>query len=93
MPPSPAVQRELFVPPRGNAQILAGDCRDLLPTLADASIDAVITDPPYPEIDRAYGRLTELEWHELMREVVRETRRVLKPTAPRSSSCNRTPSM
>src|ERR1019366_3942891 len=26
--------------------------------------------PPYPEIDREYGRLTEAEWHELMRTVV-----------------------
>lgn len=45
----------------------------------DASVDAVITDPPYPEISRPYGRLTEAEWWELMRDVVRETRRVLKP--------------
>ena len=24
-----------------------GDCLDILPTLADGSVDAVITDPPY----------------------------------------------
>lgn len=27
--------------------LLQGDCLDLLPTLADASIDAIVTDPPY----------------------------------------------
>lgn len=28
-------------------RILHGDCRDLLPTLPDASVDSVVTDPPY----------------------------------------------
>jgi hypothetical protein len=28
-------------------QILAGDCRDVLRTLPDASIDSIVTDPPY----------------------------------------------
>jgi len=63
-----------------SVQLLHGDCRALLPGLPDASIDAVISDPPYPEIDRAYGRLTEAEWMALMQNVVRECRRVLKPT-------------
>jgi len=57
-----------------------GDCLDILPTIADASVDAVITDPPYPEIDRPYGRLTEAQWWDLMMGVCKETRRVLKPT-------------
>jgi DNA modification methylase len=39
-----------------------------------------LTDPPYPEIDREYGRMTEAEWHDLMKTVVTEGRRVLKPT-------------
>src|SRR5207302_6393272 len=45
----------------------------------DASVDAVITDPPYPEVRRDYGRLTEAAWHALMDEVVAQARRVLKP--------------
>jgi DNA modification methylase len=45
-----------------------------------ASVDLILTDPPYPEIDREYGKLTEGEWHELMHAVVTEGRRVLKPT-------------
>jgi DNA modification methylase len=57
-----------------------GDCLDVLKTLPAASVDCVVTDPPYPEIEREYGRWTEAEWHELMRSVVTETRRVLKPT-------------
>ena len=58
-----------------------GDCVDWLRTLPDASVDAVITDPPYPEIDRPYGRLTESEWWSLIVEgVIPEVRRILKPT-------------
>jgi DNA modification methylase len=58
-----------------------GDCLDILPTLPDASVDCVVTDPPYPEIDRPYGRLTEAEWWELIVEgVIPQVRRVLKPT-------------
>lgn len=57
-----------------------GDCVAVLPTLPDASIDAVITDPLYPEIDREYGRVTEAEWQAVMRDVVVQTRRILKPS-------------
>lgn len=60
-------------------EIHYGDCREILRTLPNSSVDAVITDPPYPEISRDYGRLTEVEWHALMRDVVAEVRRVLKP--------------
>ena len=45
-----------------------------------ASVDAVITDPPYPEIDRDYGRMSESEWQDMMRSVVHQCRRVLKPS-------------
>lgn len=61
-------------------EILTGDCLEILPTIPAGSIDAVITDPPYPEIDREYGRLSEADWFGLMRGVVRETRRILKPS-------------
>jgi DNA modification methylase len=63
-----------------SVDLYCGDCRDVLPTLPDASVDAIITDPPYPEIDRPYGRLTEAEWWDLMMVVCREARRILKPT-------------
>ena len=81
-PTPPAVHRP---PDERRARIAAttlhhGDCQDVLPTLPTACVDVVFADPPYPEIDRAYGRLTEPAWHEMMRSVVRECRRVLKPT-------------
>jgi site-specific DNA-methyltransferase (adenine-specific)/site-specific DNA-methyltransferase (cytosine-N4-specific) len=56
------------------------DAADGLRTLPDGSVDAVVTDPPYAEVDRAYGRLTETQWRDLMDGVVAETRRVLAPT-------------
>lgn len=55
------------------------DALALLRALPDASVNAVITDPPYPEVDRDYGRLTEDDFHVLMHGVVKEIRRILKP--------------
>lgn len=60
--------------------LLRGDCRDVLKTLPSQSVDAIITDPIDPEVSRAYGRISEADWHDLMRVVVRESRRVLKPS-------------
>ena len=62
------------------AHIIHGDCLDILPTLPDASFDAVITDPPYPHIKREYGMWTADEWLAMMRRLVPELRRVLTPT-------------
>ncbi len=33
----------------GDCSLYLGDCRKLLPTLAPGSVDAVVTDPPYPD--------------------------------------------
>ena len=60
-------------------EVINSDCLEALSEFPDASIDAVITDPPYPEISRPYGRMTEAEWHKLMEGVIHETRRILKP--------------
>lgn len=60
--------------------LIHGDCRDVLPTLATCSVDLMLTDPIYPEVRREYGRISEADWHKLMRGVVKETRRILKPT-------------
>lgn len=62
------------------AKLILGDCLEVLRGLETDSVDAVVTDPPYPEIDRPYGRLTEPQWFDLMRGVVPECMRVLKPT-------------
>lgn len=63
-----------------DAVIHHGDCLDVLRTLPDCSVDAVVTDPPYAEVDRDYGRFSVGDWHELMDAVVVQCRRVLKPT-------------
>ena len=57
-----------------------GDCREVLRTLEAGSVDAVICDPPYAEIDRAYGRLSETAWATLMHDIVSHLRRTLKPS-------------
>lgn len=59
--------------------VACADCTAVLSTLPAASFDTVISDPPYPEIDRDYGRMTEADWFAMMKTVVRECRRVLKP--------------
>jgi len=59
-------------------KLIKGDCLDVLKRLPAGSVDAVVTDPPYPEIGRPYGRMTEEAWHEMMRGVVTETRRILR---------------
>ena len=59
--------------------LIRGDCRAEMKKIATGSIDAIICDPIYPEVDREYGKISEQEWHALMREVVTQARRVLKP--------------
>lgn len=61
-------------------KVVNGDALDVLRSLPDGCVDAVITDPPYPCIDREYGYWTEAEWFDLMNPLVAECRRVLKPT-------------
>ncbi len=59
--------------------LIQGDSPTQLKKIASASIDAIICDPPYPEVNRAYGRMTEKDWHEMMHKIITESRRVLKP--------------
>jgi site-specific DNA-methyltransferase (adenine-specific) len=49
-PPQPV---PALVAPR--AHLHAGDCLAILPTLPDASVDAVVTDPPYNSGGRTFG--------------------------------------
>lgn len=72
--------KPLQLPQSVDYHVLHGDCLAVLPGLAADSVDCVITDPPYAEISRPYGRLTEAQWWELMMGVCTEVRRVLKPT-------------
>ena len=63
----------------GDARVIEGDCLDVLRTLPDGCVDAVVTDPPYPHVRRAYGHWTEEEWVALMDPLVEECRRLLTP--------------
>lgn len=60
-----------------------GDCLDVLPTLADASVDAVICDPPYELTGSGRGGFMGQSWDStgiaFNAEVWRQCRRVLKP--------------
>lgn len=60
--------------------LMMGDCLERMGEIESASVDAIICDPPYPEISRPYGRMTEADWHVMMRGVVSESRRILKPS-------------
>ena len=62
------------------SQLYLGDCLEILPKIESGSIDVVLCDPPYPEISRPYGKMTEADWHTMMRGVVAESRRILKPS-------------
>jgi DNA modification methylase len=59
--------------------LICGDCRAEMKKLATSSIDAIICDPIYPEVNREYGKISEKDWHALMKEVVIQARRILKP--------------
>lgn len=60
--------------------IVNTDALTFLKTLPTDSVDAVITDPPYAEVDRDYGRLSEADWFDLMMPVTDEIMRVVKPS-------------
>jgi hypothetical protein len=66
--------------PDTNVRLLLGDCIERMAEIESGSVDAIVTDPPYPEISRPYGRMTEAEWDAMMRRLIPECRRVLKPT-------------
>lgn len=63
-------------------RILAGDCLDILAELPDASVDAVVTDPPYSLsfMGRAWdSHETPVEFQDWCRQWGAECLRVLKP--------------
>lgn len=68
-----------------NVEILTGDCRQLLKTLPDESVQCCVTSPPYWGL-RDYGHADQIgqektpqEFVQTMVEVFREVRRALKP--------------
>lgn len=63
-----------------DCRIIEGDCVEVMARMESGIYDAVITDPPYPHIKRSYGTWTEAEWWEMMRQVVPQCMRLLKPS-------------
>lgn len=67
----------------GRVEVHAGDCLSVLPTLADKSVDAIVTDPPsgISVMQKAWdhdngGRDHWIAW---MQEIATEALRVIKP--------------
>lgn len=57
-----------------------GDCREVLPRLADASVDLIVTSPPYADRRKnSYGGVAPEEYVEWFLPVASELKRVLKP--------------
>ena len=65
-------------------QIFEGDCLAILPTLEAASVDVIVTSPPY-NIGLGYSayddRRGEAEYLDWMVQVATALRRVMKPDA------------
>jgi site-specific DNA-methyltransferase (adenine-specific) len=63
-------------------RLIHGDCLEVLPTLADNSIDLVLTDPPYHRVKgEAWDRQwkTDADYLDWLGRVLAEFQRVLKP--------------
>jgi hypothetical protein len=66
-----------------DADVLVGDCHTVLPTLPSASVDLVVTDPPY-NIDLKYhdnynDSQEDNAFLDMLGTALRQTYRVLKP--------------
>lgn len=62
-------------------QIFAGDCRAILPSLPDASVDLIVTSPPYADQrKRTYGGIHADHYVEWFLPIGAELQRTLKPT-------------
>lgn len=75
----PAIEVVLRTQP-SSWSVLQGDSREVLKEIPDGVADAFITDPIYPEVDREGGRMSVGDWKPMMVDVVREARRILKPS-------------
>ncbi len=63
--------------------LIHGDCKTELKKLHTNSVDLAFFDPPYPEIRKRsddYPRISEDDWFDLMKELVVQAKRVVKPT-------------
>ncbi len=67
--------------PRVYARMYLGDCRKVLKTLADNSVDLIVTSPPYADRRvQTYGGVKPAKYVEWLLPISAEMLRVLKPT-------------
>ncbi len=63
------------------AKIFLGDCREILPSLEDNSIDLIFTSPPYADSRKhTYGGIHPDDYVQWFLPITKELLRVLKPT-------------
>jgi site-specific DNA-methyltransferase (adenine-specific) len=63
------------------SRILQGDCRHILPSLPDDSIDLIVTSPPYADQrQHTYGGVKPGEYVDWFIPIAAQLKRVLKPT-------------
>jgi len=65
------------------ATLIHGDCREELKNLRTNSADLAFFDPPYPEVRKRsgdYPKIKEADWFDLMKDVVVQAKRIVKPT-------------
>lgn len=61
--------------------VLDGDCREVLATLSDESVDLIVTSPPYADQRAAtYGGIKPDHYVEWFMPIAEQLQRVLKPT-------------
>ena len=51
--------------------IYCGDCLEVLPTIADASVDAIITDPPYFSTNLHFDQESRLDFKSILDQFIR----------------------
>ena len=62
-------------------QIILGDCREVLPTLPDQSIDLIVTSPPYADSRQTtYGGIAPDAYAAWFLPISAQLLRILKPS-------------
>ena len=72
-PPKPSTRTTAERKKRAaSTSLILGDCRQKMKELKTSSVDAIICDPPYPEIaqrSKDYPKISEADWHEALMSV------------------------
>jgi len=64
-----------------DTKVLLGDCKDIIKTIEDNSIDLIVTSPPYADRRKnTYGGISPEKYVDWFLEISKEMLRVLKPT-------------